>query len=267
MSKNHFDKILGSSENDIPKYEALIQQHSDSKGVEVLEDELEKTEHDAMLIKFTEDFVNRFLTHYGRKKIDPIALEKIHLIPANNSERNTYIPKLGSLVIERAISDLRFVLELFHELVHAKSLLVLQLDKEVNVEKESDFKVYRLGFVVISHKEKKIYFENLNEAVVSYLEREFYDLIKDNPLFSTEVSSEEIDFSRDEEVAEMDRLIDDLAEKNQEEFNKRDIRDLFIRAGINGTLLEIARLIEETYGKGAFRKIAEDSSGYTINVK
>ena len=56
-------------------------------------------------------------------------------------------------------------------------------------------------------------------------------------------------------------LIDKLLEKNKDLFTApEDVRMLFVKSAFSGDLLEIGRLIEKTFGKGTFRKIAENDS-------
>lgn len=53
-------------------------------------------------------------------------------------------------------------------------------------------------------------------------------------------------------------LVDDLYERNKDDFDSReDVFDMFARASLTGNLMPIARLIEYTYGEGAFRLIGE----------
>jgi len=63
------------------------------------------------------------------------------------------------------------------------------------------------------------------------------------------------------ERKELNQLINDLYEKNKDEFQSlEDVFTLFAKATLNGRLLSIARLVEKTYGKGSFREIGEKSS-------
>ncbi|MBI2674296.1 MAG: hypothetical protein HYX22_00960 [Candidatus Yanofskybacteria bacterium] len=56
----------------------------------------------------------------------------------------------------------------------------------------------------------------------------------------------------------LERLINKIFEKNKEKFNNpSEIAQLFIRAAFEGRLLPLARLIDETFGKGSFRKLGE----------
>ncbi len=51
-------------------------------------------------------------------------------------------------------------------------------------------------------------------------------------------------------------LVDKLFEKNARDYADREkVFDLFVKAALHGSLLDLARLIEKTFGQGAFRKI------------
>ena len=88
------------------------------------------------------------------------------------------------------------------------------------------------------------------------MERRFYEeKVKNNPLFKDE---EEMTFTRQEEFDDLNKLVDELWEKNRDSYDDREeILRLFIEAGVTGKLLKVARLIEKTFGKGSFRELAE----------
>lgn len=58
----------------------------------------------------------------------------------------------------------------------------------------------------------------------------------------------------------LEAYIHELYEKNREAFASEDgVFALFVRSAWSGSLLPVARLIEETNGKGSFRKLAEQT--------
>lgn len=60
----------------------------------------------------------------------------------------------------------------------------------------------------------------------------------------------------------LSKIIDKVYEKNQADFkNKEAVFNLFARGAMSGRLLPLARLIEKTFGKGAFRELGEEISG------
>jgi hypothetical protein len=64
-----------------------------------------------------------------------------------------------------------------------------------------------------------------------------------------------------QERERLDQLVVDLYEKNKQSFkSKEDVFRLFVDANFKGRLLPLARLIENTYGKGSFRKLGEETA-------
>lgn len=64
-----------------------------------------------------------------------------------------------------------------------------------------------------------------------------------------------------DERQQFKQLIDDLYEKNRDEFQSpEDVFTMFAKAALNGRLLPVARLIEKTYGKGSFRELGEKTT-------
>lgn len=56
----------------------------------------------------------------------------------------------------------------------------------------------------------------------------------------------------------LNTLIDKLFEKNQGRFsNREEVFDIFVKGVLSGHILPIGRLVEKTFGKGAFRRIGE----------
>lgn len=68
-------------------------------------------------------------------------------------------------------------------------------------------------------------------------------------------------YSYHDQREKLNQLINDLYEKNKTDFKSpEEVFTLFATAALNGRLLPIARLIENTYGKGSFRNLAEKTA-------
>ncbi len=66
-------------------------------------------------------------------------------------------------------------------------------------------------------------------------------------------------YSYDKERASLDKLIEDIYEKNKSEFSSsEDVFTMFAKSSMTGRLLPVARLVEKTYGKGSFRMLGEN---------
>ena len=133
-------------------------------------------------------------------------------------------------------------------------------------ESGHEIEQYRSGFAVMSRDGQINYFKGIQEAMTSWLERRFYDeYLQKSDLFKSELErrskeNNPITFSRSEELAGMNKLIDAIFEQNSTEFkNREEVESIFIDAHINGRLMRVGRLIERTFGKGSFRRVGEMS--------
>jgi hypothetical protein len=68
-----------------------------------------------------------------------------------------------------------------------------------------------------------------------------------------------------QERQQLNQLVDELYKKNSDSFASREqVFHVFAEATMRGALLPVARLIEKSFGKGSFRKLAERSAD-TLN--
>lgn len=69
-----------------------------------------------------------------------------------------------------------------------------------------------------------------------------------------------------EEREKLKKIVNDIQGKNSQRFKSSEaVFDVFARAYFTGEALEVARLIEETYGKGSFRKLGEETKAKRIS--
>ncbi|MDB4940256.1 MAG: hypothetical protein JWO40_681 [Candidatus Doudnabacteria bacterium] len=264
----HLDRAIGlpSSESHAQEeYESHIREIYETRGVNPYENfELPKTERDKEIIDFVQQSLDQYLAIYNREKIVSVPVSKIHIFSENgvkdftngNVEKGSAAIKFGSMLVERPASDIQFALNVFHEMVHLKSYSAVQI---VNQPEGLEIINYRSGFSVTSREGKNLYFQDLEEGVIGFLVRRFYqEHVQNNTIFSEKRAM--YNYSRDEEYGKLEALIQDLWEKNQDKFeNIKSIWDIFINTQLNGNLLPIGRLIESTYGKGSFRKLGENN--------
>jgi uncharacterized protein YrzB (UPF0473 family) len=119
---------------------------------------------------------------------------------------------------------------------------------------------YRSGFIVTSRDGNERYFEDIEEALTEMMTERFYrEKVLASDLFKGEASSEsEVKFTREESREKFNNLVDELWEKNKNEFpNREDIVNLFLDGQINGKILQVGKLIEKTFGSGSFRRLGE----------
>ncbi|MBA3732983.1 hypothetical protein H0W91_01255 [Patescibacteria group bacterium] len=232
--------------------------------------EIEKTPEDIEIIQFAIDSVNEVMKEYGREKDIELSMNHIHIVPVGgteivtqgNSKKAAQASTRSSLIIDRDPSNIQFCLRAFHEILHLKSYVALQILPPPEENSQSSLKAYRKGFMVVSRDGKERYFTDLEEGVIGMLTEKFFnEKIKSEILFSEELKNKgevPFEFSRQEEIQLLNDLVDQIFEKNIDDFKSRDeILELFIRAQVNGNLLRVGKLIEKTFGKGSFREISE----------
>jgi len=74
------------------------------------------------------------------------------------------------------------------------------------------------------------------------------------PIFTSEIS-----YQKERQGLEI--LIDKLYEVNKDMFeNQKEIYEVFVKSSYSGDLFKIGRLIEKTFGKGTFRKLASSKT-------
>lgn len=268
----HVDKAVGERPENQEAFERHLTNLFLEKGGKKIEEfEIEKTERDIEIIKLAEKAVAEYLKQYGRKKDIKAPLANIHLFQEGGVEKYTrdafaegaHSTTLGSIIADRKKSDVDFALLMFHELFHMKSYKAMQ--------KTTRNKLFgfREGFAVVTRDGSKVYFENVEEAIIGHMTKRFYyEVLSKEKSFAKEIeemekSGKKIDFSREAEQREGNKFIDALWEQNKDKFKDRnEIVDLFIEAQVTGKLLKVARLVEKTFGKGSFRKLGEETGVY-----
>lgn len=233
------------------------------KGRAKIEDfEIQKTARDVDILNFARESVEDLMKQYGREKDIDVPLSHIHILEPDGTKK--YLERYfagahstvgASILADRDPSDVQFCLTCFHEILHLKSFSSVQFTKT----EKPVLKQYRSGLSVRSRDGKEVYFTDLEEGVIGLLSQKFYDTkLKSSPLFEEELKKGEGEFyiGRKKETEKLQKIVDELWEKNQDSFSSREeILDLFVDAQINGNLLTIGKLIERTFGKGSFREI------------
>lgn len=229
--------------------------------------EIEKSPKDVEIIKFTEKAVNSMLAKYGRKLKISVPLDNIHVLKPggtleytnNRLEGGAHSSTLKSIIVDRDKSDVQFALKIFHELIHLKAYSALQIIPG-NDDNAPQVAPYRTGIAVISRDGKTKFLENVEEAIVGHLTSVYFETtLKHDPLFKEEIEQIaegklNIEISRREEMEDLNIVIQKIISNNPS-LGADDIMDEFIKAQINGTLISLSRLIENTFGKGAMRKV------------
>lgn len=269
----HFDKVIGTPEDDKEEfYNSVDRFYQAIQNTKIEGFEQEKSERDIEILAMVNQSIDEYLSQYEKERIIEPPLSKIHIFEEGGVGKFTkgtayggaHAPLYGSVLLERGKSDVAFALTAFHELFHLKVYSSLQLTKPTGEEKIRP-ETYRSGFIVTSRDGNERYFADIEEALTEIMTERFYQekvLVSD--LFKEEISQEsEIEFTRKKEREKFNKLVDELWNKNKNEFsNREDIVNLFLDGQINGKVLQVGKLIEKTFGAGSFRRLGK---GETIN--
>jgi hypothetical protein len=199
--KTHYERVIGGSPEEKEVAIEDLQGVFDEADSELSQYELEKTEDEIEILKHTEAIVDRMVRYWGGN-VKAIPLEKIYVLKPGAIEITSKGKSSGSAVhkglrlnigIEREPSKIAFASTLSHELFHLKSYKSAQV-KESNGMTDS----YRSGFSMVDRKnrnvpsgEEKVYFGNLEEAIVAECARKAFEEIKKEPMFHEEALANE----------------------------------------------------------------------------
>lgn len=194
-------------------------------------------------------------------------------------------------ITELRDSKITFAKNLIHEMLHFKHLNSLK-----KLENSDSFSVYGFGLKNYTRQDDlEPYFGNLNEAIVEELTIRVLQELRDNSLFKKEFEqTEEIikllsnetdtdgrpllngnefyiasdqennlysaDFRRTRERVALGKLIEKIYQKNKNNNrfkNKEEIFDIFVKSIMTGKIINLGHLVDQTFGKETFKKIAE----------
>ncbi len=217
----------------------------------------EKTEEEITIIKEISQKVFNFVGNFGGVPV-MVKPENIHLLNISKlteemgkevikKSHGYYMPELQGVVIFDELKKDRgsFIKTLIHELLHFNSFQSL---KFINNKAE----INRIGFGVFSYKNNKIFFNNIEEAIIS----ELTVRICSNFLAKDELNKILMDYQY--RLTPPWITMDNIYQKNKDKFNnKEDVFTEFAKVSFVGGLKNIAKLIENTFGKGSFRKLGE----------
>lgn len=254
-----------------------------------------KTKEELETIESILEKMPEFVRRYGGNPV-PLEPKHIHFLDANKMpplEPNAITAESGFYstrdqligVVDRN-NPLLNARNIVHETLHFNSFL------SVGIGKDCSSSVRRLGFEIKTYDEE-ILFKTLNEAVIEELTARFHkeyfnsipnlpkenydsNLTPDYDIFSLIYAKErtilwtvirDICYKRlgipisEEDFDELaqEELEGELDKKKREDLSKikEEVFDLFARTVMSGKLLPVARSVEETYGKGSFRKLGE----------
>ncbi|MCX6723872.1 MAG: hypothetical protein NT155_01700 [Candidatus Staskawiczbacteria bacterium] len=222
------------------------------------------------------------LTEEQREKIDN----------AKNKVGGRYRPykqAVSIFILPEMESRLYFAQRVAHELIHFNAF------QSANYGSKDGKISSRVEGFVSTTKAEEDYFKGINEAVTEELTKRFdkeyfgsisvlADDIRERDSFSATVrvnpgvvaslfvtkekSTAGRPYAYREERKKLKGMMKDIQLKNPEQFQTReDVFNVFAEAYFTGKRLRVARLVEKTYGKGAFRKLGEETRAIKIEDK
>lgn len=232
--------------------------------------------------------------HFLKEKF----LEKIGVNTDGSFDQKTQ----SILLSDELNSNFKFSLTLFHEMLHMKSKQIWEVSSDGDKIKKAP---YRNGTTVYStHKKESeskgfehAHFNGLDEAIVTNLEKICLPIILNLPenkkykdIYYSEEQVEErrklankyrieegdfyeinednsISFGYRNQRMVLDFLCEEIFKQHPEKYTDTEaVFKEFVRAHFTGHLIEIGRLIEDTFGKGSFRILgAMDSKNKNVS--
>ena len=294
MKESSISKIIGGTEEERKEAEKLFgnafREQRMFKSIEH-----EKTPDELKLLLAVDNLTSEIAKNYGAKEPASVLPDNVHIVDKEilkklfldefKMEAKKNLSGFFSMrsqavfVIEgQNINELLYLVA--HEMYHFKGYGSFQVKK--SPEGEARYAQRRGGWGIVMPKRKQNAFQDMDEAVTDMLTAKTISGIVDqvdNIGISKEIADEiKNKYQEDPEAAyylgyvfEKERLWDLLTEiyrKNKDRFeNIDDVFDLFAKTIFTGKLINVARLIEKTFGKGSFRKIGEDGLPKTETEK
>ncbi len=184
-----FERVVGN----IPEAEKekILREKGERFDDQIFEEfkgkEIKKTSEEMQIISLANEATNRIRQKYGLENFD-IPPENIHIItekawPKDREKSDaSYNPMLQGFIVREQPAKSVFMARSIHEMLHFKSYNALQVTSEEN----SELKEYRIGLNVITRDGKKMYFTNINEAVIEEMTKRIAAKLFHNPLFYKE---------------------------------------------------------------------------------
>lgn len=287
--------------------EDIVTQLSGEKKELYQANEIEKTAEQEALFRFAEEYLNEKRKACGIPAT-PFPMKNIFIV-----ERDFFSSKYGAharamahpaaqtIGIAQHASDFVLASAAFHELLHCKSALTLQIfvDKSTGNIHE---KIVRTGSSIFApespqHVASHAHFDGLNEAITVFEQMRFNRALLALPAMEENKKLLE----SDEGKREIDAIVHDTGEDPEDIFwfdkIKRErvalpypkqravlryvcesiaadqqcpvdeVHDLFLVSCFTGRALELARSVEAAFGAGAFRRLADMDTDETSGVQ
>lgn len=238
--------------------------------------DIEKRSDEVEMVNLIMQKIPDFVKKYGGNPI-VCAPEKIHFLKSKEGltglakvfgtgeEKGLYDADAQTIYVFPSISNAMNAHAIVHETLHLNSFQSHEVDKKNPKFSEPR----RRGFGIIT-KEGGL-FNGLDEAIIEELalrfEKEYLPQIKESPEQLRAYGGPQIERSvleakkgyYLEERRRLKYVIGDILKKFDKFESEEEVFDIFAKAVMSGKLLEVAKLIEGTYGKGSFRKLGKET--------
>jgi len=183
-----FERVVGNiSESE---KEQILRDKGERFDDQVFEDlkdkEREKTSEELKIISLVNVATNEIRQKYGLESFD-ISPDNIHVVTEETWPREKsvafYNSMLQGVALREQPAKIVFMKKVFHEMLHFKSYNALQVTSGENPELNK----YRAGLTIHTRDGKRMYFMNLNEAIIEEMTKEFATKLFDDSLFTKEV--------------------------------------------------------------------------------
>jgi hypothetical protein len=275
-------KVLASSEKDKADIIKFFKEQFDNQIPANWEsvrtpDEIKTAE---IILELMPDFVKM----YGCE-MPPVTPDHIHSVDETNRDEHAqgikggagYLPEYQRVYTVDTYGNSNFLKAhaLAHELLHFGSFQSYSAHEQDNALVMTP---RRRGLEMINADNTTSFFGKLDEAVIeelaivfsrNYLEKDAWlkKDMEDHEGYSSNIleigrrddgEAVFVSHAYEKERSSLRQLVNDLYERNKNSFSIPDeVFLLFAKGALTGNVLELARLIEKTYGKGWFRKIGE----------
>ncbi len=287
--KSSIDAYVGGSKEDTSKVRARLEANFKNQDLEKFKPfERPKSPDELRLIEMANAETDRIRESFGLPPYE-LPAANFHILRKEAEKllegATAYvIPMRQTIAILETDTLTEMLQHIMHELMHAKSYQSVEVAGD-------DSEMRRVGLSGTSKKMLNQHaFRALNEAVTQELTKRSMRLLEDELILAKETPmlrdarkefGDDVSYAdvlekhanggmtvgfrynsyKDERKA-LDQLIDKLADRHPDGKKPREEWfDVFASAMFNGHLLEIARAVEKTFGKGVFERLWSENDG------
>jgi hypothetical protein len=277
-----FNRIIapGNTEEDKKVFLEQIGEDFKTLSKEKIPGESIKSLEEIQICERLNDLTNQLSELYGGAVLE-IDDDQVHIFdPKTVSVKDEevggyYDPTKQVIVLDRSISDVATAHKIGHEMIHKKSYGAMQVTTEGVVSSH-----YRLGFQMESRDGAEEYFRAIEEALTEELTISLMEILDQEHTIKVNKDPEIVrrknfdprevqetypngillSFSYKEERDALRMLINKIIQKNKK-ISYVDVFEMFCKGKFSGNVLSISKLIDQSFGKGTFRKLGEATSG------